>query len=47
EISKLDPENPISEARTRRIIIRGLRLEFKGIVTATRGWSKEPTLARL
>ncbi|CAL1393648.1 unnamed protein product [Linum trigynum] len=47
EISKLDPENPISEARTRRIIIRGLRPEFKGIMTATRGWSKEPTLAEL
>ncbi|CAI0445668.1 unnamed protein product [Linum tenue] len=47
EISKLDPENPISEALTRRIIIRGLRQEFKRVVTATSGWSKEPTLVEL
>ncbi|KAF7831524.1 Retrovirus-related Pol polyprotein from transposon TNT 1-94 [Senna tora] len=47
EISKLDPQNPITETRMRRIIVHGLRLEFLGLVTATRGWAKEPTLIEL
>ncbi|KAL3739611.1 hypothetical protein ACJRO7_020944 [Eucalyptus globulus] len=47
EISKLDPENAISETRMRRIIIHGLRPECNGIVTATRGWANEPTLTEL
>lgn len=47
EITKLDRDNPISEARTRRIIVHGLRPEFKGTMTATRGWVTEPTLAEL
>ncbi|KAL3506315.1 hypothetical protein ACH5RR_031697 [Cinchona calisaya] len=47
EISKLDPQNAITEMRTKRIIIHGLRTEYKGLITATRGWSKEPTLAEL
>ncbi|CAL1405301.1 unnamed protein product [Linum trigynum] len=47
EFSKLDLDNPVSEARTRRIIFHGLRSEFKGIVIATRGLSKEPTQAEL
>ena len=34
EISKLDPENAITEKRIRRIIIHGLRPEYKGIITA-------------
>lgn len=44
EISKLDPENQITETRMRRIIIHGLRPEFNAFVIATRGWAKEPTL---
>lgn len=47
EISKLDPQNAITETRMRRIIVHGLRPEFLGIVTATRGWAKEPTLTEL
>lgn len=47
EISKLDPENEIGEARMRRIIIHGLRPEFKGLVAATRGWPQQPTLVEL
>ncbi|KAG5596932.1 hypothetical protein H5410_038164, partial [Solanum commersonii] len=30
-----------------RIIVHGLRLEYKGIITATRGWATEPTLYEL
>ncbi|KAF7833216.1 putative mitochondrial protein [Senna tora] len=47
EIYKLDPHNPITETRMRRIIVHGLRPEFLGLVTATRGWAKEPTLIEL
>ncbi|CAH9133317.1 unnamed protein product, partial [Cuscuta epithymum] len=47
EISKLDPQNAITDTRKRRIIIHGLRPEFNGIITATRGWAKEPTLTEL
>ncbi|KAH0635695.1 hypothetical protein KY289_035610 [Solanum tuberosum] len=31
----------------RRIIVHGLRLEFKGIITVTWGWATEPTLSEL
>ncbi|XP_050211653.1 uncharacterized protein LOC126661823 [Mercurialis annua] len=44
EISKFDPESKITEKRMRRIITHGLRTEFNALATATRGWSKEPTL---
>ncbi|XP_039160975.1 uncharacterized protein LOC120289716 [Eucalyptus grandis] len=44
---KSDPENAISETRMRRIILHGLRPEYNGIVTATRGWANEPTLTEL
>jgi len=47
EISKLDPENAITKTRMRRIIVHGLRPEYKGIITATRGWATEPTLSEL
>ncbi|KAL3732252.1 hypothetical protein ACJRO7_028997 [Eucalyptus globulus] len=47
EISKLDPQNAISETRMRRIIIHRLRPEYNGVVTATRGWANEPTLTEL
>ncbi|KAG5616836.1 hypothetical protein H5410_016660, partial [Solanum commersonii] len=47
EISKLDPENAIMETRMRRIIVHDLRLEYKGIITATRGWATKPTLSEL
>ncbi|CAN1193131.1 hypothetical protein LINPERHAP2_LOCUS41897 [Linum perenne] len=47
EISKLDPENHISETRIKRIIVHGLRPEFNGLVTTICGWAKEPTLEEL
>ncbi|XP_077232082.1 uncharacterized protein LOC143866437 [Tasmannia lanceolata] len=47
EISKLDPKNAISETQIRRTIIHGLRSEYNGIVTATRGWANEPTVTEL
>lgn len=47
EISKLDPENGITPTRMKRIIIHGLKPEYKSIITATRGWVIEPTLADL
>ena len=31
----------------RRIIVHGLRPEYKGLITATRGWANEPTLNEL
>ncbi|KAF2322192.1 hypothetical protein GH714_008350 [Hevea brasiliensis] len=36
-----------NELRVRRIIIHGLKLEYATLVTATRGWAKEPTLTEL
>ncbi|XP_074339850.1 uncharacterized protein LOC141677710 [Apium graveolens] len=47
EISKLDPENGITPTRMKRIIIHRLKPEYKSIITATRGWATEPTLADL
>ena len=47
KISKLDPQNKITETRVRRIIIHGLRPKFNTLVTATHGWAKEPTLDEL
>ena len=45
EISKLDPQAPIRETRMKRIIIHGLRPEFKGFVAAVQGWKNQPSLA--
>ncbi|XP_074373975.1 uncharacterized protein LOC141714350 [Apium graveolens] len=47
EISKLDPQNAITDTRKRRIVVHGLKSEFNSIITATRGWAKEPTLTEL
>ncbi|CAL5324316.1 unnamed protein product [Camellia sinensis] len=44
EISELDPEAQIGETRVKRIIIHGLRLEFRGFVAAVQGWKKQPSL---
>ncbi|KAL0365959.1 UNVERIFIED_CONTAM: hypothetical protein Sradi_3486000 [Sesamum radiatum] len=38
EISELDPEAPIGEARMKRIIIHGLKPEFRSFVAAVQGW---------
>ncbi|KAG6789470.1 hypothetical protein POTOM_005568 [Populus tomentosa] len=35
EISELDPQAPIQETRMKRIVIHGLRSEYKGFITAS------------
>ncbi|XP_077232242.1 uncharacterized protein LOC143867532 [Tasmannia lanceolata] len=47
EISQLDEESRISETRMRRIIIRGLKPEYSGFITAIQGWPTQPTLVEL
>ena len=44
EISLLNPEEAISEARIRRIIIRGLKTEYILYVTSIQGWVQQPSL---
>ncbi|KAG8364306.1 hypothetical protein BUALT_Bualt19G0115000 [Buddleja alternifolia] len=44
ELSELDPEAPIRETRMKRIIIHGLRPEYRSFVAAVQGWQKEPSL---
>ncbi|KAJ4972418.1 hypothetical protein NE237_005517 [Protea cynaroides] len=47
EISQLDEESKISEARQRQIIIRGLKQEYRSFIIATQGWPTQPTLLEL
>uniref|UniRef100_A0A6N2MV24 CCHC-type domain-containing protein n=1 Tax=Salix viminalis TaxID=40686 RepID=A0A6N2MV24_SALVM len=44
EISELDTEAPIGETRMKRIIIHGLRPEFRSFVAAVQGWQNQPSL---
>lgn len=44
EISLLNPEEAISEARIRRCIIRGLKPEYIPYVTSIQGWATQPSL---
>ncbi|KAM1906652.1 hypothetical protein ACFX14_026396 [Malus domestica] len=44
EISELDPTAPIGETRMKRIIIHGLRPEYRGFVAAIQGWPTQPSL---
>ncbi|KAH0666163.1 hypothetical protein KY285_027369 [Solanum tuberosum] len=44
EISELEPTAPIGETRMKRIIIHGLRSEYKNFVTAVQGWQIQPSL---
>ncbi|GAV77537.1 hypothetical protein CFOL_v3_21008 [Cephalotus follicularis] len=44
EISELDPQSPIGETRMKRIIIHGLRLEFRGFFTTVHRWQNQPLL---
>ncbi|KAE8736454.1 PLAC8 family protein [Hibiscus syriacus] len=44
EILELDPTAAIGEARIKRIIIHGLRPEYRGFVAAVQGWSTQPSL---
>ncbi|XP_030532193.2 uncharacterized protein LOC115742195 [Rhodamnia argentea] len=44
EITELDPEAPIGDTRMNRIIIHGLKLEFRSFVAAIQGWKIQPSL---
>ncbi|KAE8676474.1 hypothetical protein F3Y22_tig00111588pilonHSYRG00004 [Hibiscus syriacus] len=44
EISELDPTTAIGEARIKRIIVHGLRLEYRGFVIAVQRWPTQPSL---
>lgn len=44
EISELDPEAPIGDTRMKRIIIHGLKPEFRSFVAAIQGWQTQPSL---
>lgn len=47
EISELDSEEKISEARLRRYLIRGLRKEFMPFISSIQGWVKQPSIIEL
>ncbi|KAE8724613.1 tir-nbs resistance protein [Hibiscus syriacus] len=44
EISELDPTAAIGEARIKKIIVHGLRPEYRGFVAAVQGWPTQPSL---
>ena len=46
EISELDAEAPIGETRMKRIIIHGLRPEFRSFVVEVQGWQIQPSLVQ-
>uniref|UniRef100_A0A2N9J1Z6 CCHC-type domain-containing protein n=1 Tax=Fagus sylvatica TaxID=28930 RepID=A0A2N9J1Z6_FAGSY len=47
EISELDPASNISKSRIRRIIIHGLRPEYRSFIAAVQGWPVQPSLVEL
>ena len=47
EISKLDLVSNIFDSRMRRIIIHGLRLEYRSFVAVIQGWFVQPSLVEL
>ncbi|KAL9418473.1 hypothetical protein AB3S75_036436 [Citrus x aurantiifolia] len=44
EISELDPTAAIGEARIKRIIVHGLRPEYRSFVATVQGWPTQPSL---
>lgn len=44
EISLLSLEEAKSEARMKRIVIRGLKLEYIPFMTSIQGWAQQPSL---
>lgn len=44
EISDLDSTAAIGEARIKRIIIHGLKPEYRSFVGAVQGWPTQPSL---
>ncbi|KAL4621447.1 hypothetical protein ACB092_06G228200 [Castanea dentata] len=47
KISELDLVSNIFDSRMRRIIIHGLRPEYRSFVVAIQGWSVQPSLVQL
>ena len=47
EISELDPNEKISEARLRRFLIRGLQKEYIPYITSVQGWETQPSVEEL
>ena len=47
EISKLDAEEPVSDARLRRYLIRRLRKYFMPFISSIQGWTNLPTIIEL
>lgn len=47
EISELDMDEKISEARLRRFLIRGLKKEYNPFVTSIQGWATQPSVEEL
>eukprot|EP00268_Persea_americana_P027732 TRINITY_DN27034_c0_g1_i1.p1 TRINITY_DN27034_c0_g1~~TRINITY_DN27034_c0_g1_i1.p1 ORF type:complete len:166 (+),score=37.69 TRINITY_DN27034_c0_g1_i1:368-865(+) len=47
DITQLDAESKITDTRTGRIIIRGLRPEYNGFITAIQRWPVQPSLIEL
>lgn len=44
EISVLDPNEPVSEARIRQHIVHGQKKEYTLFVTSIQGWDQQPSL---
>lgn len=47
EISELDANEKISDARLRRFLIRGLKMEYIPFITSIQGWEKQPSVEEL
>lgn len=47
EISELDANEKINEARVRRFLIRGLKKEYAPFVTSIQGWANQPSIEEL
>lgn len=47
EISELDPDEPIKEARMRRYLIRGIKKEYTPFLTSIQGWANQPSIVEL
>ncbi|GMI96773.1 hypothetical protein HRI_003346600 [Hibiscus trionum] len=47
EISELDVEEPVSDARLRRYLIRGLRKDLMPFVSSIQGWANQPSIFEL
>ena len=47
EISEFDVEEPVSDARLRRYLIRRLRKDFMPFVSSIQEWANQPTVIEL